>query len=67
MAFAVVVARTSLNGLEYLERETGRARWGDSAQRAIRFQNIREGTRAALRLPGSMRAFAFPMQSMAEL
>ncbi|HEY2749862.1 hypothetical protein [Phenylobacterium sp.] len=67
MTFAVVVARTSLNGLEYLERETGRAQWVGSAQHAVRFQNIREGTRAALRLPGSMRAFAFPMESMAEL
>ncbi|HEX5264354.1 MAG TPA: hypothetical protein VFW13_12555 [Phenylobacterium sp.] len=67
MAFAVVVARTSLNGLEYLERETGRARWVVSAQRAVRFQNIREATRAALRLPGSMRAFAFPVESLAEL
>jgi hypothetical protein len=67
MAFAAVVARTSLNGLEYLERETGRAQWVVSAQRAVRFQNIREATRAALRLPGSMRAFAFPVESLAEL
>ena len=67
MAFAAVVARTSLNGLEYLERETGRAQWVVSAQCAVRFQNIREATRAALRLPGSMRAFAFPVESLAEL
>ena len=66
MAFAAVVARTSHNGLEYLVRETGRTEWALSAQAAARFQNIREATRAAMRLPGSFRAFAFPAESTAE-
>jgi hypothetical protein len=63
MAFAAVVARTSLNGLEYLVRDTGRAEWGLSAQGAARFQNLREATRAALRLPSSLRAYALPAES----
>ncbi|HEX4712235.1 hypothetical protein [Phenylobacterium sp.] len=66
MASAAVVARTSQNGLEYLVRETGRAEWAVSAQAAARFQNLQEATRAALRLPGALRAFAFPADSIAE-
>jgi hypothetical protein len=63
MAFAAVVARTSSNGTEYLVRDTGRAEWDLAAQRAARFQNLREATRAALRLPSALRAFALPAES----
>jgi hypothetical protein len=63
MAFAAVVARTSLNGMEYLVRETGRTEWAVSAQGAARFQNLREATRAALRLPSGFRAYALPAES----
>jgi hypothetical protein len=63
MALAAVVARTSPQGMEYLVRETGRAEWAVSAQAAARFQNLREATRAALRLPGRLRAFALPAVS----
>jgi hypothetical protein len=60
MAFAAVVARTSPQGLEYLVRETGRAEWAISAQAAARFQTLRDATRAAMRLPSSLRAYALP-------
>lgn len=63
MAFAAVVARTSLNGMEYLVRDTGRTEWAISAQAAARFQNLREATRAAMRLPSGLRAFALPAES----
>lgn len=63
MAFAAFVARTSPQGMEYLVRETGRAEWAPIAQGAARFQNLREATRAALRLPSSLRAFALPAES----
>jgi len=63
MAFAAVVARTSQNGMEYLVHETGRAEWALSVQSAAHFQNLREATRAALRLPGRLRAFALPAES----
>jgi hypothetical protein len=63
MAFAAVVARTSQNGMEYLVRETGRPEWGINALAAARFLNLREATRAALRLPSAMRAYALPAES----
>lgn len=62
MESAAVVARSSQNGMEYLVRETGRAEWAISAQTAARFQNLREATRAALRLPSGLRAFALPVE-----
>jgi hypothetical protein len=63
MAVAAVVARTSQNGMEYLVRETGQPEWGPVAQAAARFQTFREATRAAMRLPSSMRAYALPATS----
>ncbi|MFI4966857.1 MAG: hypothetical protein ACHP9T_16015 [Caulobacterales bacterium] len=63
MAFAAVVARTSPQGMEYLVRETGRGEWAAAAHNAARFQNLREATRAAMRLPGALRAFALPAES----
>jgi hypothetical protein len=63
MAHAAVVARTSPQGMEYLVRETGRTEWASVAQQAARFQNLREATRAALRLPSGLRAYALPAEA----
>ena len=63
MANAAVVARTRLNGLEYLVQTTGAAEWAVNAQLAARFETVREATRAAMRLPSSLRAFALPTVS----
>jgi hypothetical protein len=63
MAFAAVVARTSQNGMEYLVRDAGRPEWGRAAKAAARFQNFREATRAAMRLPSGLRAYALPAES----
>jgi hypothetical protein len=49
--------------MEYLVRETGRAEWASVAQKAARFQNLREATRAALRLPSGLRAYALPAEA----
>lgn len=62
MALAAVVARTSQNGMEYLVRETGRAEWALNAQAAARFQTFRDATRAAMRLPSGLKAFALPAE-----
>jgi len=66
MAFAAVVARTSQNGLEYLVRDQGPLEWGMNAALAARFENLREATRAAMRLPGALRAYALPAETSAE-
>lgn len=63
MAFAAVVARTSPQGLEYLVRDTGRTEWAPAAQAAARFETLRDATRAALRLPSALRAYALPAES----
>ena len=60
MASLAVVARTRLNNLEYLVREAGSDEWAVNAEVAARFQNLREATRAAMRLPANLRAFAMP-------
>lgn len=65
MASAVVVARTKLDRLEYLV-EGGLDAWTEATQLATRFQNVREATRAAMRLPSRFRAFALPVHSPAE-
>jgi hypothetical protein len=63
MAFAAVVARTSQKGLEYLIRDTGRTEWATVAQKAVRFETFRDATRAALRLPSGLRAYALPAEA----
>lgn len=63
MANAAVVARTRLNGLEYLVQTAGTTEWAVNAQLAARFETVREATRAAMRLPSSLRAFALPTVS----
>ena len=63
MAFAAVVARTSPQGMEYLVKDRGRAEWASVAHAAARFETLREATRAALRLPSALRAYALPAES----
>jgi hypothetical protein len=63
MALAAVVARTRLDGLEYLVRNSGPAEWGVNEQSAARFETLRDATRAAMRLPSTNRAFALPAAS----
>jgi hypothetical protein len=65
MASAVVVARTKLDGLEYLA-DGVRDGWTEATHLAARFQNVREATRAAMRLPSRFRAFALPLHAPAE-
>jgi hypothetical protein len=63
MASVAVVARTRLEGLEYLVDAKGAAEWAVNEQVAARFETLREATRAAMRLPSTLRAFAMPMGS----
>lgn len=60
MASAAVVARNRLNGLEYLVQTKGAAEWAVNEQVAAKFDTLREATRAAMRLPSTLRAFAMP-------
>ena len=59
-----VVARTKLDGLEYLA-EGAKVVWTDVAHAAARFETVREATRTAMRLPSRFRAFAFPVAAEA--
>lgn len=65
MASAVVVARNKSDGLEYLA-DGAREAWTEAAALAAQFQNVREATRAAMRLPSRFRAFALPVNVAAE-
>lgn len=57
---SAVVARNRSNTLEYLVRNAGADKWAENADAAARFQNLREATREAMRLPSAVRAFAMP-------
>lgn len=59
------MARTTGNGLAYLSGRAGRADWVSKAYEAETFMSMREATRAALVLPGYLRAFALPAASHA--
>jgi len=61
MSSAAIVARSKLNGLEYLVRNGGRLDWAGAEHDADIFRDTREATRAALALPGKFRAFALPV------
>ena len=61
MTLSVVVARTNLDGIEYLAQGP-RAEWTKASDGAQQFPNVREATRAALRLPARLKAYALPMQ-----
>lgn len=60
MTLSVVVARTNLDGIEYLA-QGARAEWTKASAGAQQFPNVREATRAAMRLPSRFKAFALPM------
>ncbi|TAJ70923.1 MAG: hypothetical protein EPO51_15540 [Phenylobacterium sp.] len=60
MASSVVVARTKTDGLEYLA-DGAHGVWTEASDLAQQFINIREATRAAMRLPSRFRAFALPV------
>lgn len=60
MASSVVVARSKSDGLEYLAAGA-KVVWTDAQAGAAQFQTVREATRAAMRLPSRLRAFAFPL------
>ena len=62
MASSVLVARSKADGLEYLAQDE-RIAWTNASQLARRYQNVREATRAAMRLPSAMRAFALPVHA----
>ena len=62
MTSSVVVARSNADGLEYLA-QAERITWTAAADLAQRFQNVREATRAAMRLPSRLRAFALPVHA----
>jgi hypothetical protein len=63
MASVAVVARTRLEGLEYLVETAKGAEWAVNEQVAAKFETLREATRAAMRLPAGLRAFALPTAS----
>lgn len=63
MASSVVVARSNLNGLEYLAQGETRVTWTEASQMAQRFETVRDATRTAMRLPSRWRAFALPLQA----
>ena len=60
MASSIVVARTKTDGLEYLA-EGASVVWTATSDLAQQFSNVREATRAAMRLPSRFRAFALPV------
>lgn len=60
MASSVVVARTKVDGLEYLAADA-RVAWTEASDLAQQFQTVRDATRAAMRLPSRFRAFALPV------
>ncbi len=59
----VVVARKKLSGLEYLVQANAQVGWTDATQAAAQFRTVRDATRAAMRLPSSLRAFALPVHA----
>lgn len=61
---SAIVARTRLEGLEYLVHHHGRPDWAAAEQDAERFDSLRDATRTAMRLPGRLRAFALPVSEL---
>lgn len=61
MASSVVVARTKPDGLEYLA-QGARITWTETSDLAQQFLTVRDATRAAMRLPSRMKAFALPVR-----
>ncbi|HEY1427519.1 MAG TPA: hypothetical protein VGF50_12670 [Caulobacteraceae bacterium] len=65
MASNAIVARTTVNGLAYLGGRASGDGWVSKAYEAETFMSMREATRAALVLPGNLRAFALPVAAHA--
>jgi hypothetical protein len=61
MSATAIVARTRANGLEYLHLQGASIAWSSQMHIAARFPNVREATRAAMRLPSRLRAYALPV------
>lgn len=64
MASSIVVARTNINGLEYLA-DVAPVAWTGVSDLAQQFSSVRDATRAAMRLPSRFRAFALPVHGQA--
>jgi hypothetical protein len=47
--------------LEYLHLQGASIAWSSQMHIAARFPNVREATRAAMRLPSRLRAYALPV------
>ena len=60
MSMAAVVARTTDRGLVFLAHPPTKLGWATAERDAATFQNSREATRAASRLPAKLRAFSLP-------
>ncbi len=58
---SAVVARTHLDGLEYLVSTNAPFQWAATPKTAAQYGSVREATREAMRLPAKLRAFAMPM------
>lgn len=65
MALNAIVARTTDNGLAYLSGRAAGEDWVSKTYDAETFMSMREATRAALVLPGHLRAFALPIAAHA--
>ena len=63
MASVAIVARTSVGGLEYMVSKQRGLEWAGAEREADRFESVREATRAAMRLPSRLRAFALPVST----
>jgi hypothetical protein len=61
MLKVVLVARAGAKGLEYMVRRSDGLIWDEQTQSAVRYPSVREATRAAMRLPSRLRAFALPI------
>ena len=60
MSSNAVVARATDHGLAFLVAGAGRIDWTTEDGFLETFQDVREATRVAMRLPGRYRAFALP-------
>jgi hypothetical protein len=61
MSCVAVVARSRRTGLEFLVRRRDRLEWIAAEGDADVFRSLRDATRAAMTLPGRLRAFALPV------
>ncbi len=57
---SAVISRSGAQASYLLLSETGAADWTADVRAATLFASMREATRAALRLPASLRAYSLP-------